>query len=221
MKNRFSIVTIIWLFSILIISCQNHAHLKENNNKTIATIPPPPAIDDTVAYNKYLRGFECIHNGQLSLKERTNRFPFNKAKKVVLVSYQAGIIKVNDSVECYSQVIPQINGKIDFSSFKEMVTLDKKQIDTLTDILYNINYRNNETSTVEHCNCDFPTENAIVFLDNKNNCFAYIELCFATDDYNLMPDTMNLGGFCKGKFQMIKNFISRQGIEYGFIPPEI
>lgn len=69
----------------------------------------------------------CIYKKRFSLQQIANLFPFNKAKKIQLVSYEYNWNKS-----------PFYNKKIDSSQFKETIVIRKGQIDSLTDVLYNI-----------------------------------------------------------------------------------
>jgi hypothetical protein len=224
MTIRFYIFLFIGFTSSLIVSCDNNKS-SINRNDIHDSIPlpppPPPSPNDTLKYRAYLNACNCIYTGKLNPHDRIKTYPFNTASKVLLVSYKAETISLDDSTTIYEGSIPKENEQIDFKKFKETIILSKTQIDTLTDIIFNYNYQDRKLAMTEHSTCDFPTENAILFLDINDSCFAYVELCFSCDDYKLNPDSLDFGDFCSGKFLLIKDFISRQGIHYGLNPKDL
>ncbi len=211
--QRFIFLGLLFLTTVLI-SCSTKNQDRKIINEKDSIPLPPPSPDDTAKYREYLKQSDCVYDGKLDAKERLKKFPFNKAKKIMIVSFPAQFHKVsNDTL--FTEKIPLRNEQIDFNEFKEIITLNKIQIDSLTDILYNNNFKG-KYGIIENSTCMFVPENAIIFFDSDDKYFAYIEICFENWDYKLNPDTMNIGYFCNGKFQLIRRFFESKGIKYGF-----
>ena len=168
--------------------------------------PPPPPSDDT---------HECIYDGKLNSTERLKFFPFNQAKKIIIASFPVAMLKLNDSTYTYAGAIPKQNDQIDFSVFKEMITLNQSQIVTLTDILYNNRDPSKYKFEFEY-SCDLPIENAIIFFNKSDQYFAYMELSFTCNAFHVIPDTFNYGERCEDKIQLLKQFLKNNGIQNGF-----
>lgn len=209
-----------YVFIIIILittdSCIGHKNIIEHPNSADSlAIPPPPPFLSGKSYDKYLKNYDCVYNGKLNPKERLLKFPFNKASHIFIVSFHAVKVKMNDNTCRYGGGIPKKDSLIDFSSFKEIIELNRGQVDSLSAIIFNFNYKKNEYLLLQHSSCFLPSENAILFVDEKKNCYAQIELCFGCRDYVLTPPSMKFGDFCTEKMKLIRDFFIHQGITYG------
>jgi hypothetical protein len=144
----------------------------------------------------------CIHQNKLSINERVNKFPFNIANEIRLVSFKSN----------YGDGLPMKNKKVDLSKLNESVILDKTRLDSLTDILYNTGYKGIFYTFSEGC---YIPRNAILFIDTSGQVQAYIELCFQCGDYRLSSKKVNAGQFCTEKYNLLEVFFKTSGIKYG------
>jgi hypothetical protein len=163
-------------------------------------VPPPP--DDLEEDNR-----NCVHRKKLSASQRLKLFPFNKARKIQLVSFQE-----TDSNTIEGE-LPVKNGFVDYSLLKEVVTLIPSQVDSLTELLFNYGYKG--VFYVDIQNLCYQPRNAIVFVDNHNRGFAFIELCFECENYQTSSKGIKTGDFCVQKYTLLKDFFLKQGIFYG------
>ncbi|MBW4888139.1 hypothetical protein KXQ82_00365 [Mucilaginibacter sp. HMF5004] len=169
----------------------------------------------------------CLHRNKYTASQRLRFYPFNKAVYVKLVSfedYSAGppskihidgntSKRVNtDSI--YESKIPFRNKYINYSVFKEIKVIDKFSLNKLTDILYNIGDKAPNWIGDSGYSCYSP-RNAILFIDDKGNTFAHIDICFECHQYRVSSEKIKMGEFCEQKFDIIKGFFKSTGIEYG------
>ncbi len=144
--------------------------------------PPPPPLSDTLNEISGKTNYTLY-----KAKKRQAFYPFSKATQIQIVSFDKQLkerIRLknigNDSYEMsdFTEVfgLPIQADTIDFSKISQVISLSKNEIDSLTDILYNTCSRWTLTQTSK-AGCYYP-HNAIIFLNNKNQVFEFIELCF-------------------------------------------
>lgn len=180
-------ITVLLIFSALLVQCKTV--------KTNFDLPPSP--DDLHEDSK------CYHNGHLSKNERRQIFPFNQAESVKIISFNSKLGKT-----------PIQNDTIITSKTFEIKTLSEKQIDQLTDILYNYNYskKTNLISFTE-TGCYAP-RHAIVFCNNSNQVISYIEICLECKKVISPLPQESLGTFCSGKFDLLRQYLASIGIKH-------
>ena len=154
------------------------------------------------------RNQNCVYKKKYSKTQRLQFFPFNKAAEIKLVSFE----HPPDSVIMGGK-IPMKNGDVDFTKLKEIKTIDKSEIDTLTDILFNEGYRGRFSSFSEST-CYNP-RNAILFIDSKGKTFGFIEICFECSGYRLSSKKIKAGDFCSQKYYYLRRFFAANGIVFG------
>ena len=154
----------------------------------------------------------CQYKYKYSVEERLKIYPFSKASKVQLVSFNKPLSGARGSY------IPLKNGRVDQTKLKEIITLSSKQIDSLTSILYNVSYRGAFFTEVD-VKCYNP-RNAILFIDATGKDFAFIELCFECMKYRLSSKKINPGDFCEQKYDLLENYFKDAGISFGIIEKE-
>jgi hypothetical protein len=156
----------------------------------------------------------CIHRAQYTVQQRRQFYPFNQAAKVRLVSFNGE----SDSSLALFWHMPTIKGKVDYSRLKEIKSLTGQEIDSLTDILYNVSWRGPFFTYQEAC-C-FKPRNAILFIDSTGNTFAYIELCFECNNFSFSSKKIKAVSFCEGKYELLRDFFIKRDIQYGTKNPE-
>lgn len=115
------------------------------------------------------------------LRERLSFFPFAQSSKIMLVAFDKRVDSTGYKKTKYSHVdykwgMPMQNDTICFSKLAQTLTLNLSQVDTLTDIMYNTCHRWTVTDE-SPATCYLP-HNAILFFDQYDKVFAYIEICF-------------------------------------------
>jgi hypothetical protein len=180
-------ITVLLIFSALFVQCKSV--------KTNFDLPPTP--DDFHDDQK------CYHNGHLSKSQRRQIFPFNQAESVEIISFHAKLGRT-----------PIQNDTIITSKTIEIKTLTEKQIDQLTDILYNYNYskKTNLISFTE-TGCYAP-RHAIVFCNKSKQVISYIEICLECRKTVSNLPKESLGNFCDGKYELLQQFFLKTGIKH-------
>lgn len=153
------------------------------------------------------RNHNCILTNKYSLSELRGFYPFDIASSISIVSFD------NDSDSVFTNILPVIDGEIDYTQIKEFKVLDRGQIDSLASIFHNVTYRG-EIITLSGTGCYNP-RNAVLFFDPDNHLLEFIELCFECYGQRLSSDRIIIGDLCNQKSDMIRDFFHRQGIKVG------
>lgn len=183
---------------------------------------PPPMPDDMVYIG------DCNYYNDYSVKERLSRKPFSQSEKTELVSFDGlvdiSISEVGDSVPSPPQwfhggEIPKKNSKIDRSQLKEIITLSTSQLDSLTNIFFNYDYLRVDKYGIyseSKSGCYEPRQ-AILFFRKKADIepFAYFEICLQCRAVETFPKKYELGNFCEGKYDLLREFFRQTGITFG------
>ena len=193
-----------------------------------------------------LFGFNCYSQnskikwglyGKKTVKERRATFPFNEAKKVLLISFQDPNMHVeNDSGERLKvDSLNLIRWKYKFiKSFElpesktkyfatEIVDLSQNQIDNLSQILLNYKFKKNKLSNLTLTPTSSYPKNAILFLNSNNKVFSYIQFCSEGYQFSQMPNEtipyFNVFSYNRESWKMIdliRDFFKSNGIKEGF-----
>lgn len=167
---------------------------------SIAKSPPSskPWTKRILAMEK--KNHTCVRKSTTSFSARIKKFPFNQVAQIKLVSFKG-------------HQIPILNDSVDYSKLEEVKTLNLRQIDSLTDIIYNIGY-GGTILIIEEMNCYNP-RNAILFVNSKGETFAFIEICFECLQISARPENIGIGDLCNEKFSLLKKQFLNAGILYG------
>jgi len=187
-------------------------NLSKTSNAQLTPLPGPPRLTTKREREESLRNRNCSVRHRYSAAKRLTIYPFSKASKVLLVSF-----KKPTSIVMGGQV-PLKNGKVDYAKLYEINTLNNIQIDSLTQILYNIGYRGPFFTEID-IKCYNP-RNAMLFVDVSGKTFAYIELCFECMGHRVSSTRVNTGDFCEQKYELLENFFKDSGIRFGTIEKE-
>lgn len=168
---------------------------------------------------------KCTYSNRFSLENRQSRMPFRKSKKVVLVSYDGGV-KVeplpnevgNKKEGLIQNPFPSKYTSYNGVAFYESFLLDEKQVDGLTNILFNYAYWRDENEVIQFVGptCYSP-RHMILFYGESNDKepFAWIEICLQCKKHRAYPGKFDLGNFCEGKYDLLREFFRQTGITYG------
>lgn len=154
---------------------------------------------------------DCIKRYDYPLSQRLKNYPFNTFSKIVIVSFNTQF----DSLSQQKQwKLPHENENLILNEITEIITLNNNQIDSLTNILYNYDYKNNVGTIVYNC---FNPRHAIVFLDEQDKILNYLEICFECKGYYKSDEKIKVGNFCEGKYNLLKLFFEQVGIKKGLV----
>lgn len=181
-------------------------------------------------HNSFAQSYPCGWYGKKTVEERNKVFPFNKAKKIVLIAFPAqfdGLLKKDDTMDLDEANGVIKNYKIHLDSLewlykvKEEAVLDLKGINELSNILVNHKLKKipKDGFIVEMTNCYTP-RNAILFFDENDEVFCYYEICFECSRSVMNPDPADLNRYsdieeCHERLDIIKDFFRKNGIKYG------
>lgn len=148
---------------------------------------------------------KCIHIKKETFSSIIKKYPFNESSKIILVSFRGSRLpRENDSI-CYSKLL-------------ETQVLTLTQIDSLTNIMYNIGYGG--TVLIEKEDNCYDPRNAILFVNSSDKIFEYIEICFECEQIVTSSQRINFGDSCNEKFDLIKKQFRNAGIVFGISKTE-
>jgi hypothetical protein len=150
---------------------------------------------------------KCVRTKHLTYGVILKEFPFSKASAVTIISFKT----IGDEVKWE---IPRTNGKIDSKKFFESKTLSKPQREELFDLLINYNYDPQFDGDIKVNLCYNP-RNAILFSDGKGKVISYVEICFECLQIKTEPKNLQLGDFCLDKWDKLKAFFKKVGVDFG------
>jgi hypothetical protein len=151
----------------------------------------------------------CIETTKYNPEERMRFYPFDTAAVIKIVSFD----NLEDSA--IEHTLPMKGKEVDFSRITEAKTLNKDQIDKLTNIFYNVKYKG-RIFIVSGTGCYNP-RNAILFYDAADHLLEFIEICFECTESELSSERISLGDLCDQKWGMLESFFLTTGIEIGTI----
>lgn len=168
---------------------------------------------------------KCRYNNRFSLESRVARMPFRNAKKVVLVSYDGGIkveplpfegeIRQDGLIQ---NPFPSNSASYAGVTFHEAISLDEKQLDGLTNILFNYAYGKDEKEIVQFVGptCYSPQQMILFYKEpTDKEPFAWVEICLFCQKYKTFPDSFDFGVFCDSKYDLLREFFRQTGIKHG------
>ena len=182
-----------------------HLHFKPGIGRAIP--------EDKIWYN------DCIFINKYNLANRLRKYPFSKASKIIAVSHHGWPPNVNVLIgqtppPSKDSVISIINDKLDYSVLLETKQLTQKQINELTYIIDNTDYKVHNNYIIGNYSCFIP-RNGFVFFDKNGKPFDYIEICFECKGYQSLSGKLNVGAYCTQKFNILRQFFIDVGIKYG------
>jgi hypothetical protein len=181
--------------------------------KAQKTMPPPPPIleEDRIDHDF----------SKFSLSKRLAAYPFRKAARIKLVSFNLNhdfrppTVFLDSSVvieEKEEVLMSKVMKSGDFSKLDQMQDLNPDQIAKLSDILYNTCARHYITSGAQ-MGCYYP-RNAILFLDKSNKIFEYFEVCFGCRGIETNKKFPLLDEYiCNFMYDDLEKYFNKLGIE--------
>lgn len=140
-----------------------------------------------------------------SAAQRRRFYPFKRASMVYLAYFNHKDVSGNRS-------LPIKNGKVDLEEIDVMARLKESDLDSLTDILYNSGYRE-FTGSSSKMGCYYP-RNAMLFADDQNNIFEYIEICFDCHQFRKSRNNVHFDpdNFTNHSLGLLEQFFNQQGL---------
>lgn len=191
-----------------------------------------------VGYSQNL-DYACGWYGSKTVEERNGLFPFNKTKKVILISYsnyEFGDSLYTKEPELFSikkarEYNPDIISKFVFlsDSYRTAVyfSIEEQELNAdgmneLSHILCNYMVKpGDEDKKMFSMNtmCYTP-RNSILFFDENNKIICCYEICFECMGSGMWPDPEGMNDIaqiegCLNRYEIIKDFFKRNGITYG------
>jgi len=159
---------------------------------------------------------QCIKKHNMSSTQRLNKYPFNQAFSVFVVSYNYSsistqIINGKDTITIYGPSHLSIKeDTLSISDLEEIFLLTPIQVDSLTNILFNYGLNDNlEYNISTLC---FDPHHAIVFLDKNGKVFEYIEICFLCNQYKSSSSKIKLHNIFDNQYYMLMSYFKQVGI---------
>ena len=162
--------------------------------------PPGPNTYSKAELAQEKKNHNCVHKSKISFSSICKKYPYSQTSEIQLVSFG-------------ERNLPMLNDSIAYSKLKEVKILTFRQIDTLTDILYNIGF-GGLTLIEEEMNCYNP-RNAILFLNNSGKVIAFLELCFECEGFRASSENIYFGDKCNQKYPKLKRLFRNSGVTYG------
>lgn len=172
----------------------------------------------------YAQKQNCGWFGTTKSIERLKQFPFNRAKRIVLVSYPASI-----DLQYKNQVTPvylkTLNVSFGNSANEYKITEEKeiqgKDVDDLSNLLINYTLRKGYKSNIyESINCYSP-RNGVVFYDKNEKIICFLEICFECMQYYITPQTGRINDLnhvenCgRDRIEYLREIFKRNGLYFG------
>lgn len=176
---------------------------------------PPPSPEDFVNVSS------CTFYQDFTVAQRRKREPWRNARKVELVSFASEYDEMTPDSVVYKErrmSIPKRGKKIDRTEFKEVVALVPWQKDSLTSIFFNHNFGRAEHGMGSSASfaCFYPRHALLFYRESTDtDPFAYFEICLECHHVYTFPSKYELGTFCEGKYDLLREFFRLVGIRYG------
>ena len=158
---------------------------------------------------------DCIFTNKYPLQQRLKQYPFSKSIKVLAVSYPLFEPRETDSSTNPVTGLHVKNGILNYSSLKEVKQLNAAQIDSLTNILFNTDFRRKLYFNGIRMGACFDPRNALIFIDNTGKVFDYLEICFACKEVASKSEKIDAGVLCTQKYELLRTYFQNLGLTYG------
>jgi hypothetical protein len=141
--------------------------------------------------------YDCATISHLTFPERMNKYPFNKSTRIQIISFTSDTLTR----------VPYKNKKLDWEQTKDSITLTKSQVDSLSNILFNVGCK---ADTVTFgINYAVGVDIAILFYNSQNQLADFVLICFECMNFSISTEKnrRELGKPCNQKIEIIKSFI--------------
>lgn len=167
----------------------------------------------------------CTFTSRYTIKQRLKKYPFSKAVKILAISYPALDVPNEEVIidgDSLKHIVPPhniglhvIKDSLDFCNLLEVKILDQIQINRLTNIIYNTDFKKKMGfSQTGGASCYEP-RNAFIFFDRQGKVYDYLEICFGCQHYSSKSDKLDIGQLCTQKYEILRRYFKSMGINYG------
>lgn len=174
---------------------------------------------------------QCYRINKLSIEKRNQNYPYNKTAKIVFASFEDNSRKLKlfentklnkngmnsfmdgEVMKIYVDSLKKDLSKYNPDLFEEKVELSENQKNELTDLIYNFG-NNHKNAVMWAAKCYMP-RNAILFFDDNDKLFEFVEICFECNNYRLSTKKFDLNNNCAEKLYLLKDQFAKAGIRYG------
>jgi hypothetical protein len=177
---------------------------------------------------------DCVFTNKYATAQRLKMYPYSKAAKILAVSFDGAgqpnqlIVLDTDTSKIAKKLTTQeiqrqkglviIGDSLDYSTLIEVKTLGINEINKLTNIIYNTDYKKTLPNTGAMGHSCYEPRNGIIFLNKKGKVIDYLEICFECKQYKSKYDKLDVGEYCTQKFDMLRKFFLSVDIKYGTKP---
>lgn len=206
--SKLSDYLVLFILTTMMISCRSYRTFSEKQ------FGRPLSAQEQILYEESRK---CGKVYALTPAERSKKYPFSKASTIQLVSFKNNS---TDELNYDRDSLPRMNDTVCYSKLFEIITLRSSQIDILTDLLYNYGRKSTYTppkgvfltGSIPTC---YNPRNAILFIDQNNQVYDFIEICFECDNWETSSTIIDLGESCTDKLKLLKQFFLEVGVHYG------
>lgn len=156
---------------------------------------------------------DCVKINNIPFNKRLQNYPFSQATKVLAVSYLADTNSYGQLLRKIDYRLPVKNDTICYSKLHELITLTASQINILTDILYN--YGEKYKTSIGLITMCYRPRKALIFVNEKEESFAWLEICFECEQTRSNNQKMNWDNLCFKQYDLLKTLFTQTGITYG------
>lgn len=172
---------------------------------------------------------ECGYYGKKTIEERNALFPFNKAKKVVIVSYPNGIgmeeeIQKADSLTILNQykairkLCFSLEGRYFCYLIKEEIVLSEDGVNRFSNILinYKLKKKPKKFEGLSAGTLCYNPHNTVLFYDENDTVIFCYEVCFECRNYSVFPiPSFEIDRYCiEAQINEVKKLFIDYGIKY-------
>jgi hypothetical protein len=163
---------------------------------------------------------DCSFTNKYTPQQRLAMYHFSKATKVLAVYYKYRGIDTDNTNGLNNfprRGLYINNGILDTTTLIETKKLKTKQIDELTKLIFNTDYKNKwKLHMVDFGKC-FEPRNALIFLDSDDKVIDYLEICFECKQNYSKSELFDIGILCNQKYELFSNYFKSIGVSYGTI----
>jgi hypothetical protein len=167
---------------------------------------------------------DCGFYGTKTVAERKALFPFNVAKKVILVGYLSGQdrSRISDTLRILPQVIKSevlTTGKTrKVYNIVEEHEIVGGALDSLSNIMFNYGLKPGQTTRRNFRADCYDPRNSVLFYDEKSKLIGNLEICFECGRAYFEPDEKvmkDLYYTCPEVMYVLNDFFKQEGIKHG------
>lgn len=180
-------------------------------------------------HHLHQKSYSLINKGfkPETFNSRIKNFPFNKTSKIKAISYNlefkkeliTSYIPIEDSIAIRNYNDKKIPAKLfdilaaeNLYGIQQQKSLNLIEIQDLSNIIFN-ECDKYSTGIISSSGCYFP-RNAILFYDENDKLFAYVEICFQCGRFESYPKKLFEEDIrCESIYSMLEIFFNKLGIK--------